>query len=91
MANINKLLQIMLYHKACFTTGLCYWSQTLVDREIITEKEGDELYKYITENRPSKFSSISAFKSRDTFYYWEYGYIEPRIKWLKKHIKKTKV
>jgi hypothetical protein len=45
--------------------------------------------RYIRKNRPSKFSSIDAFECRNSNYYWKIRDINPRIKWLKKHIKKN--
>jgi hypothetical protein len=85
---IKELLQIMLDNKYQFNYCLCHWSICLCHNNIITANEKDDLTQYIKDNRPSKFSSLKAYLSRNSPYYWEYEDIKPRIKWLNKHIKK---
>jgi hypothetical protein len=88
---IKELLQVMLDNQHLFGEGLCRWKDRLYYwNDLITKKEHDKLGVYIHENRPSKFSSIDAFLSRDSAYYWKCDDIKPRIKWLKKHLKKNK-
>lgn len=79
----------MLDNTDSFDMGLCYWAVIMCQTNIITVKEYFDLLDYINNNRPSKFSSIEAFKYRNRRFYWESGNIKPRIKWLQKHIKKN--
>jgi hypothetical protein len=83
---IKELLQLMLEHQELFESGLCNWIFELRYQKIINIEERTSLHRFIKENRPSKYSSIDAFKHRDRMYYWERNNIKPRIKWLKKHI-----
>lgn len=89
MRSIKELLQIMLDNKQYFFSGLCSWSNEIHCNGLINGYEWKTLREYIDKNRPSKFSSIDAFKSRKSGYYWKNGNINPRIKWIKKHIKKN--
>ena len=86
--SIKELLQVMLANQDLFKTGLCNWSLQLEIWSIISEEEEMLLKDYIWENRPSKWSSVDAFKRRNDTYYWVCGDIQPRIKWIEKHIKK---
>ena len=86
--SIKELLQVMLANQDLFKTGLCNWAVQLEIWSIISEEEEMLLKDYIWENRPSKWSSVDAFKHRNSTYYWKYSDIEPRVKWIKKHIKK---
>ena len=88
MRGIKELLELMLSQKQLYRSGLCKWVQDMYDKDIISWEESDVLFLYIQANRPSAFSSISAFKRRNFTFYWESGDIKPRIKWLEKHIKK---
>lgn len=89
MRTIKQLLQLMLDNKHLFKYGLCAWSRRIGDKNIISDDEDVLLIRYIEKNRPSKFSSIEAYKSKDSVFYWEKENITPRIKWIKKHIKKN--
>jgi len=84
----KELLQLMLENKNRFETGLCYWVITLYSRAIINKNEYELIKYYIKNNRPSMFSSLSAFKNIRSNYYWEKGDITPRIKWINKQIEK---
>jgi len=86
MKTTKQLLQLMLDNQQCFNGGLCYWAAWMHHCELITENEFDTLLSYISDNRPSTFSSIPAFKNLDSAYYWKYGDIKPRVKWLEKQI-----
>ena len=88
MRTIKELLELMLEHQKYFSTGLCYWAESLYWYNNISLNEYLHLLKYIRSNRPSKYSSLSAYKYRHCGYYWQSGDIKPRIKWIKKHIKK---
>jgi hypothetical protein len=83
---IKELLQLMLEHKELFNLGLCSWVTNVKIRQIITFDERSILMDFIHNNRPSKYSSVSAFRNRDLLFYWEKNRIKPRIKWIKKHI-----
>ena len=85
---IKELLQIMLANQTLFHVGLCYWAELLWENDVITFEEYRILLEYISSNRPHKYSSIEAYKWRNSSYFWESGNITPRIKWIKKHIKK---
>lgn len=80
--SINELLWLMLYHQEEFRSGLCEWVDEMYYH--ITFGESRKLEKYIKENRPKNIYWLI----KDD-YYWEFGDIKPRIKWIKKHIKKT--
>ena len=86
---IKELLCIMLNNINYLRAGLCNLANILLTDGDISGKEYYILIEYITKNRPSKFSSISAYRNRESIYYWERGQIAPRIKWLKKHIKRN--
>lgn len=87
MRSIKELLELMLKNEQGYFRGLCNWVHNLYLSKIINLEEKFLLIRYIGNNRPSKWSSFSAFKSRNTHFYWEYKNIKPRIKWIKKHIK----
>lgn len=89
MRTIKELLELMLEHQECFSAGLCQWNDRLYLNNIITCEESDELQYYINNNRPSKYSSLDAYNHQHSGYYWADRNIKPRIKWLKKHIKKN--
>lgn len=92
MRPIKELLIILLEHKFLFSSsfGLCWWVNHMYDESLITNEERQSLLCYINQNRPSKFSSLNTYLYRKSPYYWNPGYIRPRIKWLKKHISKLK-
>jgi hypothetical protein len=87
MRSIKELLQITLENQKYFYSGLCGFVSGLQYSDKITWEERRLLLNYITDNRPSKWSSLSAFRSRNSAYYWKETDIKPRIKWIKKHIK----
>jgi hypothetical protein len=87
MRSIKELLELMLKNEQGFFSGLCSWVNYLYSSKIINLEEKLLLIRYIENNRPSKWSSFSAFKYRNTHFYWEWKNIKPRIKWIKKHIK----
>lgn len=89
MRTTKELLEVMLNNKQIFSTGLCSWAGQLYWNGMINRDEEARLAVYIRVSRPSKFSSFGAFKNRSSGYYWPNGDINPRIKWLKKHIKKN--
>lgn len=84
---IKELLQLMLDNKRLFTHGLCIWSNTLYNDNLITYEERSLLWDYIRDNKP-KNSLLNPYMLFNTkfYYYWIDGCIRPRIKWLKHHI-----
>jgi hypothetical protein len=81
MRTIKELLQVMLDNKHLFVTGLCGWACALYmdEYEIISKAEYDELENYIN-------SKIPKHKNAGDFW-WKIGSINPRLKWIEKHIK----
>ena len=90
MRTIKELLELMLENKNLFRMGLCQWASDLHWTKVKTTRdEYDLLLVYIQNYRPSMFSSIDAFKCRKELFYWPAGKRGPRIRWIKKHIKKN--
>lgn len=92
--SINELLKVVLANPVSFKTpsharGLCHWVDILYFKGVVCYEEQAVLANYIRKNRPSKYSSLSAYMYENTFYYWKPGVRRHRIKWLKKHIKLT--
>lgn len=81
---IKELLEVMLNNKQIFTHGLCAWAFNLFFKDIISLEELYVLKSYIKSNRPFNFNSLVG-----EAYFWKSGKLEPRIKWLNKHIKKN--
>lgn len=88
MRTEKELLQLMLEHQDKFSTTLCALNNSMFLDNIITINECLMLHLYIKDNRPSMFSSLSAFKNRRGEYYWNKGDITSRIKWINKQIEK---
>lgn len=95
MRSIKELLEVMLNNKDLFRSGLCQWNDHLCTQDIITWDERIILKNYIRSNRPPFYDNLTIFGHvirRDdpiTHYYWKLGKIEPRLKWIKKHIAKN--
>ena len=87
--NIKELLQVMLDNTRFLRRGLCFYVQSLQNELLLDSHEGKMLLVYIKHNRPSKWSSLNAFRNCNIIFYWDDGDIKPRIKWIKKHIKKV--
>lgn len=91
-----ELLELMLAHYSSCRPYLCFAAWDLCEKHIINSEEFNLLWGYIQENRPSKYSSLAAYRSYKTpsGIFWKTASIEKgrkhRIKWLKKHIEKTK-
>ncbi len=82
---IKELLTVMLENQQLFRVGLCFWVDYLFRIDIITDDECNNLHNYIGSNKPITLFRI--FTS--TNYYWKLYDIKPRIKWIKRHIKKN--
>lgn len=89
MRSIKELLQVMLDNQQYFQTGLCKWATSIWSAKLIDHEEMRVLDRYIDSNKPKKFSSLSAFIASGSSYYWIKGHLKPRVKWIKKHIKKN--
>ena len=86
--SINELLQLLLNNINLFESGLCYLISDLYIKDIITISECAKLEYYVNINKPINFNTL-LHCMKDGYFYWKRGSKEPRIKWLKKHIKKT--
>ncbi len=73
---IKILLQIMLDNIHMLETGLCRLNIKLTELNIITKKEC-LIIKYYLEKQIQHSS----------FFWWKLREIEPRVNWLKEHIK----
>lgn len=69
--------------------GLCFLNITLLYKNIITDAEHTIIHDYIYNNQPSKKSKLYG-GSDNGFYYWPKGEKEPRLRWLKYHIRINK-
>jgi hypothetical protein len=89
MRSIKELLEVMLEHQDKFRDGLCMWGLKLLTSNIVTQNEYRVILNYIKGNKPKWYSSTSTFYEvfSQSAYYWECNNIEPRIEWIKKHIK----
>lgn len=86
---VKHTLEILLKHIDLYCgQGLCMLSLKLVHINVITSVQHARLNNYIHENKPSRFSSLAAFKSQLSLYHWPQKDVEARIKWIKKQIKK---
>ena len=95
---IKELLYLLLcsIENGKFNAGLCRTACNLWEVNVITSEELTLLRGYINTHKPSWFSSWDAYKQhKKEFtltgqnYYWTKDVEKPRIKWLKKHIKKN--
>ena len=82
-----KFLQLMLTRQDLYKAGLCTWAGHLYGANLITYGGRVRLRDYISNNRPSKFSSLDAYKCRKSGFYWSIKKLKPRLKWIHKHIK----
>lgn len=83
---IHELLQVMLDNKKYFENGLCHWNYYLYWYDVITHEEKILLNHYIENNKPF----FNLYCLANGAYYWTPCRISPRIRWIKKHLKKTK-
>ena len=95
MRNIKELLEVLLsfYSKEEITWGLCKATSDIWSKKIISLYEYKLLEEYIDKHPTFLYRVGDNFKYLSNFtpfpYYWETGEEEPRIKWLKKHIKRN--
>jgi len=86
---IKELLEITIENLQYFQDGLCAWFNTLFLHGLIKGEEYTILTRYMDDNIPSVYSSVDRFRHRKSDYWWKKGDIKPRIKWIKKHIKRN--
>lgn len=77
----EELLNVFLQNQIYFKSGLCQWSETLFNNGKITYQEHIYVLSVIWGRKP--FIAKLLGKA----YYWKSGKINPRIKFLKKHLK----
>jgi hypothetical protein len=89
---LSELLELMLDRQPRFEGGLCLWAMHAIVHLQPYHPGWEECAKdvllvknYIKKNKPLNFRTLLGYN-----YYWEEGDIEPRIKWLEKHISKLK-
>lgn len=91
---LKELLQLAFNNQHLFDTGLCALYADMRHRNIITVEERDLLNKYTHSNQPLTWEvidgKIAAFVDgfKIHYFFWKPYKREPRMKWLKKHIKK---
>jgi len=87
MRTTKELLQLMI--NEIETGSRCNYGLCMVISHVpnVTIEEVQHIRNYIKTNRPSKYSSFSAYFSRNSTYYWRLNNPTPRIDWIKKHIK----
>jgi len=86
---IKDLLELLLRHEDLFEEGLCLWITTMREHNLFSLEDSYILRNYVWANRPSKYSSIDVWIRRDDPYYWKISELKPRIKWIKKHIRRN--
>lgn len=94
MRSNKELLDIFLNNQKHFETGICKWVMNLWWLHLISSEEKLYLLNLIDNNPPIfkfKYYFYNPDKiikySRTPSYYWKTGFINPRIKWLKKYLK----
>ena len=90
MRSLKQLFQVMLEHQNLFQSGMCQWIFWLHCKNIISTEERNILVIYIKNHRPiTLFYLLSPFHDYHD-YYWQPKNIKPRVRWIKKQIKKLK-
>ena len=87
MRNIKELLTVMLENERLFNHGLCTWVSNLQIYGYITSGEYGVLHKYVKNNVPFLVKLKLGYHMSG--FWWKSDNIKPRIKWIKKHIKKN--
>lgn len=83
MRTNKELLTLFLNNKSLFSDSLCQWIIRAYNRNIISRAELHYLLTIVEDNKPL-YSKI--FRPLSV-YYWKPFEINPRIKFLKKHLK----
>lgn len=88
MRTTKELLKVVLNNINMITGGLCGIVNELYNIDIISFEESKKLLEYIKDNRPQKGSRLYQYRSPITIaWYWTICAKEPRIRWLKYHIR----
>lgn len=88
----RELGELILDNMVLFDSGLCSWVNKLYyEQKLLTENEVNYLIDLIASKRPIFIPLVNNIynsdkKTYDDAYYWESGFIKPRIKWIKKHL-----
>lgn len=88
----KELGQLLLDNQDLFYNGLCTWVSGLYHtKRLINGDEQDLLMILISSKSPLFIPLLNNIYNPDrkeysSAFYWEKGYIEPRIKWIKKHL-----
>jgi len=90
MRTTREILEIVLENEFGFRMGLCGWVLNLGGLGVISHSECVKVSRYINDHRPFNTRTIIPFSLIGSAYYWKPGKLEPRVKWLKRHIKKLK-
>ena len=86
MKSKKELFKIMLVESYfCRFQGLCGLAFYMHGRDELTTPELYVVLNYIEEHRPLNFRTLS-----DTPYYWHPDRLNPRRRWLKRHIRRNK-
>lgn len=86
MRSIRELLQLMINYDV--SKGLCLTANTLWVMDIFTGSEYYMLSDYIHSHRPFGNKIRRKLFSMKPDHWWRPGRENPRIKWIKKHIKR---
>jgi hypothetical protein len=85
MKSTKELLTIILQNTdKLFRCGLCGLVWRLGDEGIFNSDEHLHILNYIADHRPINLRRIF-----DCAYYWKPGKIKPRVRWLKRQIKRN--
>ena len=87
---IKELFEVMLENQNHFVRGMCTWIVTLRGLKLINSEEQRMLLDYIIIYKPYKFYSWEVFMQyrKGSGFYWKCDNLKPRVKWIKKQIKK---
>lgn len=85
MRSTKELLTIVSQNMYRFRSGLCSIIGKLEWEGSISQDEYHHLKKYLKEHRPFNVYTIT-----DDAYYWKKGELTPRMRWLKRHIRRNK-
>ena len=85
-----KLLLTRIQKNKQVERGLCFEILCMFDQDELTYTEYDNVYWYISNNRPTKGKHYDEVQKASA-YFWEAGLIEPRITWLKYMISPIKI
>jgi hypothetical protein len=92
MRTIKELFELLLSKEETFHGSICLWALRLSTLGVITHPEYCSIRDYVANNKPSIFYDWERFKHsvihKGKALYWERDLKEPRMKWIKKQLKK---